>query len=1203
MNIFKALFPGRFGKTSALIRSADEARLNNLVDSIVSKETKAKLLPGDEKQLMPKDYEEGTIAFVTGTELLNGHKDKIQKLIAGIGLPRDQFHALIYPVIERYADFVHLLPASKAHHHMREGGLLEHGLDAACFAVNTAVLTSFDYGSNPSMRTIRRERWYAAATFAALLHDGGKPLSDMEVHDERNEHRWPGSLPIFEWALEHGFTRYFITWTPNRGEKHKIISPSLLERFIPKPTRDWIREGGNDIYHAMIDAIACNDPKALLTAIVIKSDSASVELNLRNGAGGGAGGSSAVVNVPSNFTNAAQYLLEKGIWTSNTKGSRIWVTTAGVFIAWKTAVPEVVNYLDNHKIKGCPRGSDSLGSVLVDHGLLEPTEEGNLYWGVAPDVLTNEETGKRLWLKCVKLISAQTLYPYDAPPAPIAVCIGSEEDNSRYDPLGSAEGEAAGVTAGGPDSSGFMSPMFSLDTPAAKPVAAPAEQVEVPVASKKPVLSFEPADQAPASAIVHSRAPAEQKPAASRSAGKAKASDAKPKPNVGKTAQQLGITLGTSGPAPGPALVVGGVSARTQPVDPIVVGKKSAPASKNGTPPAPAAKPVEKRVQPVQPKQSTADVDDPFGSISGIDGSMEREVEQSQVIAVDELVDPFAGAAVQSGDDPFKSVKVTSKAPPAKPAPAPAAPPAPELASCEEPLFAFDDPAEAPLGPDLNDLESQASEEVPMFDAEPVMAFTETLVGDGGDHAGAVPEATYVFTGDEAGLSDFDPEIMEMMGLAPARSAGTVQPVASVQAAPVNPSDARPGVKKSIPAAFRMDSTMPSGVNEFLNIPMMNPSGFDEMPDELRMSEAGAGSSLDIQAVVPMNDEFMVASDDDLSGFDLPEFVGDVVLGGAAHAPVAELVAPAEADPGVQHEAQDDVWLEMPAPAPAPKSPQPQTVAPVKKAKPVPLVELTKELNSSAIVIGRAGGDAGGDVVAAVKGDNIKIGAEVHKAKREQKKAALQQSTFAPKPVIPVLDFSPVEVAGFESFLGRTSDLREKLLHHCSSASSQIIFSAVRPFIPFSKKADAPGFRAADIEALHAAGWVWHNFNNPKDPRTGKLRGLEGFYLSPFLADCLEYLSGGSCFFDVEAEYPSSFDAHQLLEIAQKVLAGSVHYQPVDDGKIHRFTAARRTKVAVEHGIKVADVERALIDHTNFLCLDKYWLVLAADEHEESSDE
>ncbi|MEA1053921.1 TraI domain-containing protein, partial [Lamprobacter modestohalophilus] len=45
------------------------------------------------------------------------------------GTPR--WATYIEPVICRYAAFVHLLPASEAHHHCGSGGLLRHGLEVA----------------------------------------------------------------------------------------------------------------------------------------------------------------------------------------------------------------------------------------------------------------------------------------------------------------------------------------------------------------------------------------------------------------------------------------------------------------------------------------------------------------------------------------------------------------------------------------------------------------------------------------------------------------------------------------------------------------------------------------------------------------------------------------------------------------------------------------------------------------------------------------------------------------------------------------------------------------------------------------------------------------------------------------------------------------------------------------------------------------
>ncbi len=1156
MNILKSFFSGRFGIGSAPAKAAaGKARVKKSFKTTLEEDFGSKLAPGQIKQLKHGDFEEGLVASLTGKELLLQHSDKIKKLTSGIGLPRDQFQLLIYPVIERFADFAHNLPASKAHHHRGYGGLLAHSLDVACYAVNTAVLTSFDYGSNPSMRTIRRERWYAAATFAALLHDAGKALNDMEVHDENREHTWDGTKPIFEWAETCGIKSYLVTWVPNRGEKHKIISPSLLERFIPDKTRAWIREGGIDIYHAMVDAMACNDPKAVLTGIVIKSDSASVDLNLKTGQGLGSGGGDLAVNVPSNFTNAAQYLLEKGIWTANTNGSRIWTTTIGVFIAWKTAVPEVVNFFDTHKIRGCPRGSDSLGSVLIDHGMLEPSEDGGLYWNVAPDILTNSDTGKRLWLKCVKLASSQTLYPYDPAPDAVAVSIGGEESSVRYDP-------GAGEYALGEDSDGdqgetpasnvdFMSPMFSLDAPAAKPAAS------------KPALEFvTPTSDSPAPAVAisiggggASKAPS----SASNNQAKQNASTQNHsgrktpgKPNVGKSPSELGITLDVAANTGTPALVIRGASEPLPSALPIADKKVavSAPDTALGKK-KPKPLQVQPSIQVAAPsvvEQPVADFDiDDFGPISGVDDNLEPE-KATLTPPSDTEVDPFSEPDVSGVADPFNTVKPLAK-PQAKV----------NQESPQATIAQVEDSAIHPIENAGSDLEL---------------------------HTPA----------DQLGLEDFDPEIMKMMGLeVPVRSQA-VDSAPMIQVPVASPRVSTPDVvgeikvvaRTAIPDAFRLDSVSSDFSVEIPEMPNTNPSDFKSVPDELRFNDAQAPVRPLIEASTKPESSFQIAGDDDLSDFDLPSFVGDFFKGDVPQILGASI--PKKSAPESSGSAQvSSAVIEN-------KSVE-QSSNETKKTRSEPASKIGASI-PPAVVIKAAPQVQASVLSSSPSSAPIIIGSAMHQVRRERKAAQVEGPSDA-KSSLKV--FTAKDVAEFEAFLGRTPGLRTKLLHHSKQELSGIYLDAKRPFVPFCQKPDEGGFVESDITSLAAAGWVWHNFTNPQDPLVGRCRFAYGFFLTPYLGECVSYLSGGVCALDFAKEHKTAFGYAELGHLAEKVIASNPPKTPIEGGVIYRFTPKRRIKLALDLGVKQSDIERAILEHTNYLATEKYWQVLV--ENQDVNDE
>src|SRR5690606_14393419 len=71
-------------------------------------------------------------------QLLETQRNVIQRIKSFSPLTPARFDALVLPVFRRYAEWVHLLPASEAHHHFGPGGLLAHGFEVALHAARMA---------------------------------------------------------------------------------------------------------------------------------------------------------------------------------------------------------------------------------------------------------------------------------------------------------------------------------------------------------------------------------------------------------------------------------------------------------------------------------------------------------------------------------------------------------------------------------------------------------------------------------------------------------------------------------------------------------------------------------------------------------------------------------------------------------------------------------------------------------------------------------------------------------------------------------------------------------------------------------------------------------------------------------------------------------------------------------------------------------
>lgn len=442
------------------------------VKSVLSEKTLSRLTETDLYATRYPPFKDGLDTQIETHEMVSFYYDTIIKIASGVGMSGVEFDRIVFPAICKFIEFAYNLPASQNHHHKGAGGLTSHSLEVALFALARCQVVVFDHGLSPQQRTFRRERWYVAAVFAALLHDAGKPLSDYKVRNGAGDKIWPAaSRTIPEWARENDISRYFLDWNSGRGITHKGLSATLINRFISDEARDWIMQGGSDIYSAMVSAINGDDQTNPLTGIVLRADSASVEKDLKDHGGDATGlGGSLAVPIVRSVIDCMRRFIDEGKWKANEAGERLWVTPAGIFLVWagSAGARDVVDEMLSQGLKGFPQGADSLGEFLADRDIIEITGDGSIYWQVAPDILSQVK-GKPIRLKCIKFKSETTLYPYQSPPDQTACSIGPEGSEVRFEVQGQQQDVTASLSFGSsavPDQSIAAAPMFAFDQPA-----------------------------------------------------------------------------------------------------------------------------------------------------------------------------------------------------------------------------------------------------------------------------------------------------------------------------------------------------------------------------------------------------------------------------------------------------------------------------------------------------------------------------------------------------------------------------------------------------------------------------------------------------------------------------------------------------------------------------------------------------------------
>lgn len=401
-----------------------------------------RLLPLGTKRIVryPPFYE-GFPAFLSSEFLLSLQKELYNKLEGGVGLNYADFNRLVRPVIVNYARFVHLLPASENHHHAGAGGLLRHGLEVAYLSMNRTKNKAFDHEKTPSERSKRSSRWPVAGLIAGLLHDTGKAVTDMHVVYHPNNLRWLDSEgSIEEWTEKHKLKSYFVEWQKGRHLRHIAKSRDLVSRLCPPETCTWLREGGDDIYEAILEAII-GDEASPLHEPLMKADGKSTQMDMATG-----DSPQYMTGVPviKLLMNAMIRLIQDDVWKVNEPGARVWTSTQGVFVAWSSGAKEVINLILEDKVEGIPRTPNSLLMRLIDEGIAEKSPSGDMYWEVAPDCLQKSE--KPLILRCMKLDSADKLFPYTPVPSPVGIRIKNGNDFIAY-PAPSQNKESAPAPA------------------------------------------------------------------------------------------------------------------------------------------------------------------------------------------------------------------------------------------------------------------------------------------------------------------------------------------------------------------------------------------------------------------------------------------------------------------------------------------------------------------------------------------------------------------------------------------------------------------------------------------------------------------------------------------------------------------------------------------------------------------------------------
>jgi Putative helicase. len=342
-------------------------------------------------------------------DIIQSQARLIREIYGAVGVSPEFWKKIYLPAIHNYAHYVHLLPASEGNHHRGAGGLFRHGLEACLYAVRLTDGQDSLEKSAHLIHPIERRRHEDAlrlATFcAALFHDIGKPLVDMQVYDQAQGTIWNPSLhpSLYQWGLENHVQAYNLRWRSGRMDRHKNLgiatAPHLLTRnilaFLTDVDAYWVES----VLRAISgDEMGINKVRDFATY----GDRESVRYDLKNQGGEG---NDIGIPVERYLLDAMRTLVREQTWKTNVNGAVLWTTTipdeaversisAGtpvIALIWPKAGADVTGWLHQQGTPGIPKDPQVVADMLLDRELALPSRdesEGQQripFWFLSPE--------------------------------------------------------------------------------------------------------------------------------------------------------------------------------------------------------------------------------------------------------------------------------------------------------------------------------------------------------------------------------------------------------------------------------------------------------------------------------------------------------------------------------------------------------------------------------------------------------------------------------------------------------------------------------------------------------------------------------------------------------------------------------------------------------------------------------------------------
>jgi integrating conjugative element relaxase (TIGR03760 family) len=337
-------------------------------------------------------------------ELLHQHKELVDTIYHHSHVPKIYFETLYLYSIERLAVWVQNLPASQNHHHSHDGGFLLHTLEVVEIAIKRRNTKMLPIGASVEKQNDKKDLWTFAVFAAALLHDIGKTVSDIDImlyNDKQKQlGRWSPWFGDMSSVNEAAYYQYQYN-QDRKYQQHSLLPLAFLNQFINPVAIDWMQKEQQLFTMLLMTLQGRNAEGAVIADIVKYSDSASSAKSLANIDSGSANNSlNNNINTSNNIDNTLntqsqqaipksladklldtlRYLVLETDIKMNQPGGSVYTTSTDIYFVSKVILDAIRKNLNDNNQKGIPFDNSRMMDELLQFHIVTPNPKGKAIW-------------------------------------------------------------------------------------------------------------------------------------------------------------------------------------------------------------------------------------------------------------------------------------------------------------------------------------------------------------------------------------------------------------------------------------------------------------------------------------------------------------------------------------------------------------------------------------------------------------------------------------------------------------------------------------------------------------------------------------------------------------------------------------------------------------------------------------------------------